>query len=50
MNCAGKVMPRSPRKLAKYPDHPTATVEADTIYSSTRFHPMNHAMNRPIVA
>jgi len=31
-------------------DQPTATVDAETPYSSTRFQPMNQATNRPIVA
>jgi len=46
----GRRTPRSPRKLTKYPDHPTATVLAESAYSRIRSHPMIQAKISPAVA
>src|SRR5689334_12284195 len=39
----GRSMPTSPSRDTRWPDHPTATVEAPAAYSSTRSHPITHA-------
>jgi hypothetical protein len=43
-------IPRSRNRLTKYPDHPTATVDALKAYSRIRSQPMIHATISPIVA
>ena len=47
---SGSVMPISERNAVKYPDHPTATVDAPKRYSRIRSQPMIQAMNSPRVA
>src|SRR5581483_11124343 len=42
--------PASRARLTKYPDQPTATVDALSAYSRIRSHPMIHAKSSPAVA
>ncbi len=42
--------PKLWRKSWKWADHPCATVDEPTAYSSTRSHPMIQAINSPSVA
>jgi hypothetical protein len=50
VSAGGSASPRSRRKLTKYPDQPTAMVEALRAYSSTRSQPMIQATNSPAEA
>src|SRR2546425_1090437 len=48
---AGMLMPtKSWRKATRWPDQPTATVDAPSAYSRIRSQPMIQAMNSPSVA
>jgi hypothetical protein len=47
---AGSEIPKSRKRLATLPDHPTATVAAPSAYSRIKSQPMIHAMNSPSVA
>jgi hypothetical protein len=51
VSAAGMLIPSDSRmKAVKYPDHPTATVDAPKRYSRIRSQPMIQAMNSPRVA
>ncbi len=50
VSAGGKWMPKPRKRLTKYPDQPTDTVDAPIAYSSTRSHPMIQATSSPIVA
>jgi hypothetical protein len=45
-----QVTPSLLSRATKYPDQPTATVDAPNRYSRIRSHPMIHATNSPSVA
>src|SRR5260370_34752163 len=50
VHAGGRWIPKPRRRIARYPDHPDATVAAPTAYSSTRSQPMIHATSSPILA